>query len=199
MPVPTGERGVPGSKGERGVPGSRGGRVAAGAITARLATSADAAAVGEIHAASWGAAYAPMFPEEVAREGIESRLSRWHARIADGNGTIMLGFVGERALAMSWSMASETRPGFAEIYSFYTHPDGWGSGVSAALMTSTLQQLSKDGFDRVHLWTLRDTPQSRRFYTKVGFTETGATQTRDFGDGNPLPQVEYELSRQSGT
>jgi RimJ/RimL family protein N-acetyltransferase len=44
----------------------------------------------------------------------------------------------------------------------------------------------------VHLWTLRDTPQSRRFYTKCGFTETGATTTRDFGDGNPLAQVEYE-------
>lgn len=59
-------------------------------------------------------------------------------------------------------------------------------------MTATLQRLRSDGYDRVHLWTLRDTPQSRRFYIKCGFTETGATQDRDFGDGNPLPQVEYE-------
>ncbi|MFC6156910.1 GNAT family N-acetyltransferase [Kribbella jiaozuonensis] len=169
-----------------------------GPISARLATAADGAAVGEIHAASWGAAYAPMFPEDVAREGIESRKTRWHKRLASGEGLVMIGFVGDRPLAMSWSVPSETRPEFAEIYSFYTHPDGWGSGVSAALMTSTLQQLRADGFDRVHLWTLRDTPQSRRFYTKVGFTETGATQTRDFGDGNPLPQVEYELAGQGG-
>jgi GNAT superfamily N-acetyltransferase len=148
--------------------------------------------VGEIHAASWGAAYAPLFPEAVAQDGIASRLTRWHERLAVGNGLIMLGYVGERPLAMSWSSPSETRTGRAEIHSFYTHPDGWGSGVSAALMTATLQQLKADGYDRVHLWTLRDTPQSRRFYTKCGFTETGATQTRDFGDGNPLPQVEYE-------
>jgi hypothetical protein len=59
-------------------------------------------------------------------------------------------------------------------------------------MTATLQRLAADGYDGVHLWTLRDTPQSRRFYTKCGFTETGATQDRDFGDGTPLPQVEYE-------
>jgi GNAT superfamily N-acetyltransferase len=162
----------------------------AGSISARPATPADGAAVGEIHAASWGAAYAPLFPEAVAKEGIESRLTRWHARIADGDGLIMLGFVGDRPLAMSWSKPSETRPGFDEIYSFYTHPDGWGSGVSAALMDATLRSLRTD---RVHLWTLRDTPQSRRFYTKCGFTETGATRTRDFGDGNPLAQVEYEL------
>ncbi|MFG1908383.1 GNAT family N-acetyltransferase [Kribbella sp. NPDC048928] len=161
-------------------------------ISARLATPADGAAVGEIHAASWGAAYAPLFSEDVAQEGIASRLTRWHDRLRDGNGLVMIGYVGARPLAMSWSSASESRTGFAEIHSFYTHPDGWGSGVSAALMDATLQQLQADSYDRVHLWTLRDTPQSRRFYTKCGFTETGATQTRDFGDGNPLPQVEYE-------
>ena len=110
----------------------------------------------------------------------------------------MLGFVGDRALAMSWSDASEARPGFAEIHSFYTHPDGWGSGVSLALMAATLDQLNADGFEQVHLWTLRDTPQSRRFYAKCGFAETGATRTRDFGDGNPLPQVEYALPGEGG-
>lgn len=161
---------------------------AAGAFSARRATAADGAAVGEIHAASWGAAYAPLFSEDVAREGVESRLTRWHARLEQGDGLVMLGFVGERPLAMSWAGASGSRPGFAEIHSFYTHPDGWGSGVSAALMEATLRELR----GHVHLWTLRDTPQSRRFYRKCGFTETGATRTRDFGDGNPLPQVEYE-------
>ena len=99
---------------------------------------------------------------------------------------------------MSWSLGSETRDGFAEIYSFYTHPDGWGSGVSVALMDATLKQLKADGYERVHLWTLRDTPQSRRFYAKCGFVETGATQLRDFGDGNPLPQVEYVLAGEGG-
>ncbi|MGW6196629.1 N-acetyltransferase family protein [Kribbella sp. NPDC055110] len=166
---------------------------AAALISTRLATPADGAAVGEVHAASWGAAYGPLFPEDVAQEGIASRLTRWHERLAAGKGLVMLGFVGDRPLAMSWSEPSDTRTQLAEIHSFYTHPDGWGSGVSAALMDATLQQLRADGYDSVHLWTLRDTPQSRRFYTKCGFVETGATQTRDFGDGNPLPQVEYEL------
>ena len=161
-------------------------------ISTRPATLADGAAVGQVHAASWGAAYAPLFSEDVAQEGIASRLTRWHERLAAGKGLVMLGFVGDRPLAMSWSELSDTQARLAEIHSFYTHPDGWGSGVSAALMTATLQHLKADGQDRVHLWTLRDTPQSRRFYTKCGFTETGATQTRDFGDGTPLPQVEFE-------
>lgn len=172
-----------------GSPASASGR----AISTRPAGPADGVAVGEVHAASWAAAYAPRFSAEFAAEGIASRQTRWHARLADGDGLVMLGFVGERPLAMSWSGPSEARPGFAEIHSFYTHPDAWGSGVSVALMDATLERLSADGYQRVHLWTLRDTPQSRRFYLKCGFAETGATQTRDFGDGNPLPQVEYVL------
>ncbi|MFG2847912.1 GNAT family N-acetyltransferase [Kitasatospora sp. NPDC048296] len=87
---------------------------------------------------------------------------------------------------------SSTRPGLAEIGTFYSHPDSWGSGIAAVLMTETLRHLRDEGFARVHLWTLRDTPQSRRFYTKCGFTECGTARTHDFGDGNPLNQVEYE-------
>jgi hypothetical protein len=59
-------------------------------------------------------------------------------------------------------------------------------------MTGTLLRLRDDGFARVHLWTLRDTPQSRRFHTKCGFAESGATRAFDYGDGNPVDQVEYE-------
>ena len=82
----------------------------------------------------------------------------------------------------------------AEIYSFYGHPDGWGSGVAGALMTATLRSLVDGGYAGVHLWTLRSTAQSRRFYTKCGFTETGAHRAHDFGDGQMLDQLEYERS-----
>lgn len=161
-------------------------------IEVHHATAADGEALGIVHAASWEAAYAPLFDEEFAAREIASRLTRWHERVADPTGLIVLARVDGRPLAFSWSVPSAGRPGLAEINSFYGHPDGWGTGVAAALMTETLGRLRDDGFDGVHLWTLRDTPQSRRSYAKSGFTETGATRTRDFGDGNPLPQVEYE-------
>ncbi|MCU1685738.1 MAG: hypothetical protein JWQ81_6477 [Amycolatopsis sp.] len=105
---------------------------------------------------------------------------------------ILLAALDGRPLALSNSLPSAARPGFAEIYSFYGHPDGWGSGIAATLMTQTLRHLRDDGYTHAHLWTLRDTPQSRRFYLKSGFTESGAVGTHDFGDGNPLNQVEYE-------
>jgi GNAT superfamily N-acetyltransferase len=161
-------------------------------IEVRRAQVGDGEAVGEIHAASWAAAYGPFFAEDFSAAQIQSRLTRWYDRISSGEGTVMLGLVDGRPLAMAWVMKSETRPGFAEILSFYGHPDGWGSGVAVALMDRTLQILRDQSFDHVHLWTLRDTSQSRRFYAKSGFAETGRTQIRDFGDGKPLAQVEYE-------
>ncbi|TXS33326.1 GNAT family N-acetyltransferase [Streptomyces sp. ms191] len=161
-------------------------------VTVRRAGPNDGDVLGEIHAAAWEAAYAPFFATEFAVQGVRSRRTRWHARIARGAETILLAEDDGIPLAVAVFAPSATRPGLAEIHSFYNHPDGWGSGIAASLMTETLRHLRDDGFTRVHLWTLRDTPQSRRFYAKSGFAESGATRTFDFGDGNPLEQVEYE-------
>ncbi|MEU7244518.1 GNAT family N-acetyltransferase [Streptomyces sparsogenes] len=161
-------------------------------LTVRRAGPYDGDRLGEIHAAAWEAAYAPFFDPEFAARAVRSRRTRWHERIAQGAATILLAEHDRCPLALSAFGPSATRPGLAEILTFYSHPDSWGSGVAAALMTETLRHLRDDGFARVHLWTLRDTPRSRRFYTKCGFTERGTARTHDFGDGNPLDQVEYE-------
>ena len=163
-------------------------------IEIRRATPADGEAIGIVHAASWQAACAPFFDPDFATREIASRLTRWGERVTDEAALILLATLDRRPLAFSWSTPSAERPGEAEILSFYAHPDGWGTGVAPRLMTGTLDTLRSTGFSRVRLWTLRDTPQSRRFYTKSGFTETGAARTRDFGDGVPLPQVEYARS-----
>lgn len=161
-------------------------------IEVHRAVPADADAIGIVHAASWEAAYAGFFEEEFAAREVASRLTRWHDRVAQGRGLILVAVLDGRPLAFAWSVPSSERPGLAEIFSLYAHPDSWGSGAAARLLTETLHQLRAEGFGRVHLWTLRDTPRSRRFYTKAGFTETGASRRHDFGDGSPLVQIEYE-------
>ncbi|GHB79626.1 hypothetical protein GCM10010347_57620 [Streptomyces cirratus] len=160
-------------------------------IEIRRATPSDGDVLGEIHAASWEAAYAPFFEAEFASREVRARLTRWHARVADDTATILLARLDGRPLAMSSSGPSADRPALAEIHTFYAHPEAWGTGIADALMTATLQRLHDDGYGGAHLWTLRDTPRSRRFYVKSGFTESGSVRTHDFGDGAPLAQVEY--------
>jgi L-amino acid N-acyltransferase YncA len=161
-------------------------------IEVRCAGPDDGHALGEIHAASWEAAYARFFTPEFVTRAVRSRRTRWHERIAAGVGTILIATPDARPLALAYVVPSAGRPGFAEIYSFYGHPDGWGSGVAGTLMAETLRRIRADGFTGAHLWTLRDTPRSRRFYAKSGFTESGATRATDFGDGQLLDQVEYD-------
>ncbi|MFF1559882.1 GNAT family N-acetyltransferase [Streptomyces sp. NPDC058279] len=164
-------------------------------IEIRRASPSDGDALGEIHATSWEAAYAPFFDPEFAAREVAARRTRWHARVADPTGTILLAALDGHPLALSHTVPSPDRPGLAEIRTFFAHPDAWGTGITPALMTATLDRLYDDGYDGAHLWTLRDTPRSRRFYTKSGFTESGVTRTHDFGDGTPLSQVEYVRPR----
>lgn len=152
----------------------------------------DADALGEIHAAAWQVAYGPFFEPEFAARAVQRRRTLWPERIDTEPGRILLAELEGRPLALSFVVPSSGRQGWAEIFSFYCHPDGWGTGAAGALMTGTLRRLRALEFARVHLWTLRDTPRSRRFYAKSGFTETGIERSHDFGDGNPLPQLEYQ-------
>jgi len=160
-------------------------------IEVRAAEVRDADALGEVHAESWKAAYGSLFQPDFTARSVESRRERWHQRIADGVGPILLAELDHRPLALSFSVPSSPPEGLAEIYSFYGHPDGWGSGVAAALMAETLRVLHGDGRIDVHLWTLKSTAQSRRFYAKCGFSESGAERAYDFGDGQVFDQVEY--------
>ncbi|GLW11077.1 hypothetical protein Misp01_62050 [Microtetraspora sp. NBRC 13810] len=163
-------------------------------ITVVQASAQDGDVLGEIHAASWQAAYAGFFAPEFFAGAVRRRRGQWHDRLAARTGTALLAGRAGRPLALSFFGASPERPGTAQIFSFFGHPAGWGTGVASVLMHATLRELRERGFGRVHLWTLRDTPRARRFYTKSGFTESGALRGHDFGDGNLIDQVEYEYS-----
>ncbi|MEU6343305.1 GNAT family N-acetyltransferase [Streptomyces sp. NPDC046977] len=161
-------------------------------IEVRPARPEDADRLGEIHAAAWAASHSPFFEAGFAARAVQDRRTGWHGRIAEGAGTILLAERDGLALALCLLRPSPARPGLAEVFSFYCHPDAWGSGIAGALMNEALRRLRDDHVPRVHLWTLRDTPQARRFYVKCGFSETGGTRAHDYGDGNPVAQVEYE-------
>ncbi|MFC7646275.1 GNAT family N-acetyltransferase [Streptosporangium lutulentum] len=157
------------------------------------ASADDGDVLGEIHAESWKAAYIGFFAPEFFAEAVRQRRTQWHDRLAKGEDTVMFAALEERPLALSFFGSSPARPDRAQIFSFFGHPASWGTGIASALMAATLRKLREDGFSRVHLWTLRDTPRSRRFYAKNGFTESGAVRGYDFGDGNLIDQVEYEF------
>ncbi|WP_223189733.1 GNAT family N-acetyltransferase [Nonomuraea terrae] len=163
-----------------------------GMVTIREARPGDGDVLGEIHATSWGISHGPLCTPKVAAAGIQERRTKWHAIPDEGNNTILLALLDGRPGAFARFGDSSSRFGLAEIHTFFAHPDVWGSGLSAVLLTATLDQLRDAGYDRVHLWTLRDSAQARRFYTKNGFTETGRRHDHDFGEGPAVALIELE-------
>ncbi|MEU6740932.1 GNAT family N-acetyltransferase [Streptosporangium sandarakinum] len=164
-----------------------------GMITIREAEPGDGDALGEIHAISWGVSHGPLCTPEVAAAGVQERRAKWNAILAEDKGedTILLALLDDRPGAFA-RFGPSSRPGLAEIHTFFAHPDVWGGGLAAALLAAALDRLRETGHDRVHLWTLRDSAQARRFYAKNGFGETGRRHDHDFGDGPPLALVELE-------
>ncbi|WEV28637.1 GNAT family N-acetyltransferase [Streptomyces sp. 71268] len=164
-------------------------------FTVSPATPSDGDVIGRIHAASWRAAYADFFSPDFFTQALHRRRHRWQAVLAEQpENTCLLATAFGRPSAFSYFGPSSPQPGSVEIFGFYGHPDGWGTGVAQALMASTLTAIRERGARGIHLWTLRDTPRSRRFYARHGFTESGVVRDFDYGDGNPLPQVEYALT-----
>ncbi|MFI7146302.1 GNAT family N-acetyltransferase [Nonomuraea sp. NPDC050022] len=168
------------------------------AITVHPAEPGDGDILGEIHALSWGVSHGPFCTPKVAAAGVEERRTKWHGILAEveaeaeGMDTILLARLNEQPGAFARFGASTSRPGHAEIHTFFAHPDVWGSGIAKALLTAVLDRVRDAGYDDVHLWTLRDSAQARRFYAKNGFAETGRTHDHNFDEGPPLALVELE-------
>ncbi|MEU5567623.1 GNAT family N-acetyltransferase [Micromonospora musae] len=161
-------------------------------ITVHPAEPGDGDILGEIHALSWGVSHGPFCTPKVAAAGVEERRAKWHGILAEGGDSILLARLNERPAAFARFGASTFRPGLAEIHTFFAHPDVWGSGIAKELLLAVLDRARAAGYDDVHLWTLRDSAQARRFYAKNGFVETGRTHEHDFGEGPPLALVELE-------
>jgi GNAT superfamily N-acetyltransferase len=151
-------------------------------ITIREATADDAAAVAAAHVAAWRTGYRGVFPDDHldSDEFERSRHDRWEQRLRDGppdNGNVLntilvpeldgrvvgFGHVGDE------DVDGGDPSGRGEVYGFYLHPDAWGSGTATVLMTACETAIAAH-FERAVLWTLFDTPRSRRFYEKAGWS-----------------------------
>ncbi|MGH2817078.1 MAG: GNAT family N-acetyltransferase [Actinomycetota bacterium] len=155
-------------------------------LTIRQATPDDAQEITTLHAAGWRKGYAAFFDPEVLEQAIEERRTRWTDLLKkrDREGTLL--FVGEQdGMIVAFAHAGPARdhPGDLEIYSFYTHPTYWGSGIGRRLMMHVLAFALTRGYVRMYLYVYSQSVRARRFYTRLGFSETGrTTATRLPGD-----------------
>jgi GNAT superfamily N-acetyltransferase len=176
-------------------------------VLLREATMSDAAAIGDVHADAWQAAYRDLFEPHWLDRFVAKRRTQWARRMAApefAKATLLVAVRHEQVCAFAYfgphGIAPgppktippiRVRPGEGEIYGFYAHPSVWGTGVSEALLNGAWDLLVDAGHRRVRLWTLSGANRARRFYTRFGFAESGLTHERDYGDGRPVLELEY--------
>lgn len=66
-----------------------------------------------------------------------------------------------------------------EVYSFYIHPNHWGTGVSRPLMDVSLNYLRAQ-YDKVCIVTFEHNRRSIPFYKKCGFVHEGFVENRTY-------------------
>ncbi|TQN31548.1 ribosomal protein S18 acetylase RimI-like enzyme [Haloactinospora alba] len=144
----------------------------------RAASPEDALAVDTVRTAGWRHAYRGVVPDAVL-DGMTPDPPRRRRQLADPGpgGFDYLAESGGRVIG--WVSAGPVRDSdlstaVQEVYACYVHPDQWGHGVGAALLTTALGTLTgRPGVPEVVLWVLEGNGRARRFYERHGFTPDG--------------------------
>ncbi len=155
-------------------------------LTLRPAEPTDAASIARVHVASWRSGYRDLLPDEllagiseVERErtwdarlrGEDPRYVRRHADVALLGGALV-GFV------VAGPGQDGHAAGVGEVSALYVDPDHWSMGVGAALLSSAVKRLGRDGCARALLWVLARNVRARRFYESHGWASDGHIRTR---------------------
>ena len=167
----------------------------------RGAAAADAAAIGEVHAEAWRAAYAEVFgPGALAlavarRRGtgrtLTAQLVADHEpRLRDGS-TLLVVVADDRVVGFTHGGPGPADAPAPEVHACYVHPRWWGTGAAQVLWEATLAALpAPAGTPRV-LWTLEGAGRARAFYERQGWAPTGRRREHDLGTGQAVTVVEY--------
>lgn len=169
----------------------------------RQARVTDADAIGEIHVASWQAAYAGQLPDEfLSALSVADRQRGWRRRLesSPAGNTVLVVEVDQTVAgfcSVGPSRDEPAEPDTAELYAIYLHPRYWGSGLGRALHDYAIATLLTRGYRNATLWVLDSNVRARGFYERRGWHVEGACKTEKIQNGTAeMREVRYrrELS-----
>lgn len=141
-------------------------------VTFRRAVAQDAAAISEIYALSWKAAYRSMVPQQYLDE---LKLDFWTRKFDSWvtTGKLKADLIcadGVPVGCVAYGKAREEQfADWGEIVSIYVRPDCFHKGFGQKLMEIALTNLKADGYQNCYLWVLDENKNARQFYERNGF------------------------------
>jgi GNAT superfamily N-acetyltransferase len=149
-------------------------------VSVRPARPGDVAAIVEVAQRAWTKGFEGVVPPDVMPDADE--MARLIGRYVAQPGEPVTVAVAEldRQLRgyVTFGPAGDAETAVGEVYALYVDPSSWRSGAGRALVDHALARLAESGFSEAIVWTLAETPRSRRFYEALGFIDDGGTQRR---------------------
>lgn len=142
----------------------------------RRARPADAESISRVHASSWQAGYADIFPPAYL-ESLDwhNRVPGWQRILTDPDTEyVLVATVADEVIGFA-HCAPTTDSAETELHSLYVAPTSWRTGAASAL----LERAAADHCDQVLVvWVLEGNRRGRAFYDHHGFAADEArTQT----------------------
>jgi GNAT superfamily N-acetyltransferase len=164
----------------------------------RQAVAEDGRAIAEVHVASWLAAYRGLLPDEALDAlDVDARAARWHASLADGTSSALVGE--DEDGIYGWATVGSSRDPDAggeigELWGLYLHPDRWDEGLGRELHDAALDELREQRFSAATLWVLEGNDRATRFYERQGWRADGSMRSDRVGELRTLvEEVRYRI------
>ena len=167
----------------------------------RLATVADAAAIADLHLASWRSAY-KEFVRPGTLEALEphSHASVWGRRIVVPEVRVELledrdGLLAFCAHGPSGDPDAPTGPKgrWWEIKNLHVRPALRRTGAGGKLFDRAVDHARKVAAAAVTLWVVEQNEAARRFYLSKGMASDGVATTHVVATDDTIPVVRYRL------
>ena len=129
---------------------------------------------------------------------VEKRTNMWRELTQDPDKIIFIGEYTEDNIvgfsALGSSRDPDANPSTAEVSAIYVHPEKWGKGIGRALLSASLGEVRKRGFDQLTLWVLEANQRARTFYESFGFIQDGAVKDDDHWKNFTIREIRYRLN-----
>ncbi len=167
-------------------------------ISIRQAAPEDAAAIAEMHIASWHAAYTGIVSQAwLDSRNLDESSERWKNNLsgpADQKQITFLAFKGDFLVgfATAGQSRSEAYSDYAELWAIYVRPQYFGKGVGRVLFNRCAAYVQEIDYKNMFVNVLFDNDLARKFYERIGASVIeGSNGTVELGD-QKYNDIKYE-------
>src|ERR671936_2052912 len=141
--------------------------------TVRPADSSDAAAIAQVHVASWRSTYRGLLPDDfLASLDEPAYTERWGRILAEPTSRVYVAADGPDVVG--FASGGRERAGESgyegELYAIYVLRPSQGRGHGRRLVQAVVSGLRELGLEDMIVWVLRDNSGARKFYERLGGT-----------------------------